>query len=355
MRPATLVGVGALLKRAQQRKYSYIHVPKKKQHHLLGFGSDWRKCFVVHPNSQTKRPLENYQWLTGSVLEEGLPACLLRVKSEAEELRLFEERFEALGEQDPKWPKGRKGVAKLRDVFSSALLGLWMNGANHLRTASLTREPRTESFWRCDGHNFLCVTKPLFILHSTQPLALFSDPTACSEPLPSVVSNPRHIGLFRHSFDQITPFAGCHRFSPTSFTHTVFSADLQTQNQEQIVAHGLMQLFSQSCAECLQNGYPLDTDLAHPLSVQGVVATGLELTFLAFQLNTLAIDSLRRGRRNVLWVGPTLELFSEGHVNRKCSELLWQFFMHTPGRNRPVVSGFGQKSASPSYSKQHCI
>ena len=336
-----------LLNRPQRREYSYIHVPKKRQPHLLGFGSDWRKCFVVHQHSQTQRPLEDYRWLTGSVLEDGLPARLPPVETEAEELKLFEERLAAaVSEQGPRWPKGKKGVAKLRNVLSSALLGLWMSGADHLRTASLTHEPRVESFWRCDGNNFLCVTNPLFILHSTQPLTLFSDPIHCYEPLLSVASNPRHIGLFQRSFDQITPFAGCQRFSPTGFTHTVFSANLQTRNQEQTVAHGLMQLFSLSSAECVQNGYPLDTDLVHPLSLQAVVNTGLELTFLAFQLNTLSIKSWERGRRNVLWVGPTLELFSEGHVNRKCSELMWQFLMHAPNRKRPALSGFGLKSAS---------
>ena len=330
-----------------KRRYSYIHVPKKKQPHLLGHGSEWRKCFVVHPDPQSKRPLESYQWLTGSVLEEGLPTCLPPVKTGAEELKLLEERLQAaVGEQGVGWLKGRKGMGKLRSVLSSALLGVWMSGADHLRSASLTRDPRIESFWRSDGNKFHCVTNPLFVLHSTQPLALFSDPAHSYEPLPSAVSNPRHIGLFQHSFDQITPFAGSQRFSPTGSAHTVFSANLQTRNQEQTISHGLVQLFGLSSAECVQNGYPLDADLPHPLSLQAVVATGLELTFLAFQLNTLALKSCESGRRNVLWVGPTLELFSEGQVNRKCSELLWQFVMHAPNRKRPALSGFGLKSAS---------
>ena len=341
------LALGELLKRTGRRNYGYVHVPKKRPPHLLGFGSEWRKCFVVHPHSQTTRPLEAYQWLSGSVLQEGLPASLPPVECGDEELTFFEERLEtAFEEQGQRWGKGRKGVEKVCNVLASSMLGLWMSGAEHLRMASLTMVPRVESFWRCEGSNFLCVTHPLFILHCTQPLALFSDPTHCYETLHPPVDQPRHLGLFEHCFDQITPFAGCHRFSPTCFTHTLFSADLRTHSREQLLAHGLIQLFSQSTADCLQNGFPLDSDLAHPLSLQGVLFTGQQLTFLGFQLNTLDLRNREEGRRNVLWVGPTLELFSGGGVNRKCSELLWQFLMHTPSRKRPALSGFGLKRAS---------
>lgn len=85
--------LAAVLKRSHGRQYGYVHVPKKKTPHLLGHGSEWRKCFVVYPHSQTLRPLEKYQWLTGSVLQEGLPTTLPRVGREREELLLFEERL----------------------------------------------------------------------------------------------------------------------------------------------------------------------------------------------------------------------------------------------------------------------
>ena len=337
-------GLVQLLKRGQKRNYGYVHVPKKKPPHLLGFGNEWRKCFVVHPQSQAPRPLEGYLWLTGSVLRDGLPDSLPSVESGAAEgVALLEERLVAaavLGKGE------REGVERVCHVLTSGLAGLWMNGAEHLRTGRLTRKPRVESYWRCGQTNFLCVTQPLFILHCTHPLPLFSDHTHYYDPLPSVMTDPSHLGLFEHSFDQITPFAGCHRFSPTGFTHTIISASLRGQTREQLLAHGLMQLFSQATAECLQNGYPLNNDLPHPLSLQCLLCSGHQITFLTFQLNTLVIGSRERGHRNVLWAGPTLELFSEGRVNRKCSELMWQMLMHCPARKRPSLSGFGQRVAS---------
>ena len=328
-----------MLGRAQQRSYGYVHVPKKRPPHLLGFGSEWRKCFVVHPHSQSPRPLEAYLWLSGSEVVEGLPENLPAAEGGAEELALWEERLEAAAAE-----QGPKGVEGAGQLLSSALLGLWMGGAEHLRTGSLTRGPRVESYWRCAGTNYLSITHPLFILNCTRPLPLFTDPAHCQDPLPPVVEHPCYIGLFEHSFDQITPFPGCHRYSPTAFAHTIFSADLRARSQEQLLAHGLLQLFTQSCAECVQNGYPFDQDLTHPLSLQGVLTNDHQLTFLAFQLNTLDIGGRGPGRRNVLWVGPTLELYSGGRVNRECSELLWRFLMHTPDRERPSHSGFGLKT-----------
>lgn len=352
-------GRAAVLSQAQQRQYGYVHIPKKRTPHLLGFGSEWRKCFVVHPHAQTSRALESYQWLTGSVLKEGLPANLSRADNGREkEVAWLEERVMAAvtEHREDEWRRrlqGKKGVERVRRVLSSALTGLWMSGEEHLQTSSLTSDPSIESFWRCEGSNFLSISHPLFILHCTQPLDLFTDPTLVyQDTVPFVDHHPRHLGLFEHSFDQITPFAGCHRFSPTPFTHTVFCAELQARSQEQLLAHGLLQLFCQAAAECVQNGYSLEQDLVYPLASQGVVTNGHQLTFLSYQLNTMDLKKSQDSskRRNVLWVGPTLDLFSKDGVNRECSELLVQVIMHRPARRRPSVSGFWLKKEAERKS-----
>lgn len=335
-----------------------MHVPKKRIPHLLGFGSNWRKCFVVHPYTQTLRPLKSYQWLTCSVVEEGLPTSLELGKDVVEEgVALFEERvIAAVSDQthSRRGFQGKKSIERIRHMFSSALTGLWLSGEEHLRTSSLISDPRVESYWRCEGINFLCVCHPLLILHCSQPLALFTDPTHYNHStVPSLDHHPRHLGLFEQSFDQITPFAGCHRFSPTPFTHTVFCVDQKARSREHLLAHGLLQLFSQAAAECVQNGHQLDQDLVYPLASQGVVTNGHQLTFLSYQLNTLSLRKGQEGRKNVLWVGPTLDLFSEQQINRECSKLLVQFIMHCPTRQRPVLSGFGLKRAKRKAHLSH--
>ena len=336
-----------LLRRSCERKYGYVHVPKKRTPHLLGHGSEWRKCFVVHPHSQTSRALESYQWLTGSILQEGLPATLPGVKKEGVEVALFEERVREAVEQGAgiERLKGKRGVERVRHILSSALVALWMTGEQHLQSSTLTRSPRVESYWQCGGDNFLCITHPLFILHSAEPLDLFSDPEHFNPIPPDLGQHPRNLGLFEHSFDQITPFAGCHRFSPTPFTHTVFCCDLRARSQDQLLAHGLLQLFTQTAAESLQYGYLVDSDLAYPLATQGILSDGKQLTFLAFQLNTLQLNQ-ERGRKNVMWVGPTLELLSEDGVNRECFELLTQLIMNSTVRERPALPGLRLHSHS---------
>ena len=335
------LGLGALFRRTQRRNYGYVHVPKKYTPHLLGFGSEWRKCFVVHPHTQASRPLESYLWLTGSVLEEGLPGSLPRVERGKDAIVWFEERLQAaIASEGKMWLRGKKGVERVQRILSSALVGIWMSGEQHLQTCTLTHGPRVESFWRCDGNNLFCVSHPLFILHCNLPLELFSDPAAhLHTTLPSPNLKPRHLGLFEHSFDQITPFAGCHRYSPTSFTHTVFCTDLRAQSHDQLLAHGLLQLFCQMAAECVQNGYPFDQDLTYPLVTQGILASDNQLTFLAYQLNTLNLGQ-EGGRRNIMWVGPTLDLISSDGVHRECVELFLQLIMHQPARKKPARSGF---------------
>ena len=335
--------------RAQRRRYSYVHVAKKRPPHLLGFGSEWRKCFVVHPGTQTSRPLESHQWLSGSVLEEGLPGSLPPVEGEREaEVEWFEERVQEAATEmrdfgGGRWLQRRGREEVVRSLLSSALAGLWMSGEEHLQASSLTSDPRVESYWRRDGSNFLCVSRPLLILHCSQPLQLFSDPAHLGPTL-SAAQHPRHLGLFEHSFDQITPFNGCHRFSPTPFTHTVFCLAQRARGREQLLAHGLMQLFSAAAAECVQNGYPLDQDLAFPLCSQGVVTNGHQVMFLCYQLNTLDLrGGLEGQRRNVGWAGPVLDLFSGEAVNREFSQQLLQFLLHRPARRRPSESGFGLK------------
>lgn len=346
---AKLLTVSRLL-RIQQRNYGYVHVPKKRKPHLLGHGSEWRKCYAVHPHTQISQPLNSYQSLTGTIIEEGLPISLSNEECLKEEVEWFEERLEAANnDQHGKNLKGKKGVERVKNILSSAIVGLWMNGAKHLLESTLTYNPRVETYWRCNGINLLSVTHPLFILHCSQPLNLFSDPTIYIDNPLSLIDNPRHLGLFEHSFDQITPFSGCHRYSPTGYTHTVFFSDLRASSQEQLLAHSLMQLFSQTTAECIQNGYPLDEDLSYPLAVQGVMTNDHSLTFLTFQLNTLDMrrNALEK-RRNVMWVGPTMNLFTDDGINRQCSQLLAQFIMQSPTRNKPAISGFGLKTDSVS-------
>ena len=331
------------------RYYGYVHVPKKTTPHLLGHGSVWRKCLVVHPSTQTEDPLTKIQWLTKTTVISGLPGADDLPNETA--LNDFEARVrETLVFQ----PRDDRQKGRMREMcsslVSSSLVSLWQLGLPHLRHSSLTVDPKVECYWRRNGDNFHCVSNPIHILHTASPLELFCDPDyeGGGGILP-VEYKSSHLGLFEHSFDQIEPFGGCKRYSPFSFTHTIFIADWKSRSREHLLAHGIMQLFSQAAGESVQNGYPLDQDLVYPLSSQGILTDGKQFTFLCYQLNTLDLTRSSKGRRqNVLWAGPTLSLYDSidlgsGLVgySEECAKQLLQLLLRKPTRKSPSLSGFG--------------
>ncbi len=304
---------------------------------------------MVHPAPQTLDPLSKTQWLTRTNLVDSLPQRDTALHDETLLDELETRVSEALAFQSREQTRRLRGIELACGLLQSAFSSMWMQGhPRHLRQSSLTFEPQVESYWRRDGSNFLCIAQPLYILHTAQPLELFSPPDVKqgAGPLP-VNYKPLHLGLFQRSFDQIHPFGGCKRYSPFSFAHTVFAHDQGGRGRDQLLAHGLMQLFTQAAGQTAQNGFPVDKDLLYPLASQGVVTNGKVFTFVCYQLNTLAEEG---GRENVFWAGPTLPLYEgveagKGLVgfNQECARLLLQFMSYEPKRKRPSESGFTLK------------
>ena len=323
------------------RHYGYVHVPKRKTPHLLGPGRVWRKCYIVHPRTQALDPLMKYQWLTHTAIVHGLPERVTApsLTDNCNITQCVERAREVL-------------VCQLRDELTQAelsagflqstLAGMWMQacGQQHLINSSLTFEPHVESYWRRGGDNFLCISKPMYILHTYRPLDLFCDPDLSAEGIPPFQYKPFHLDLFERSIDQIRPFGGCKRYSPYSFTHTLFIADQKSRTREQVLAHGLMQLFSQATAEVVQNGYSVEQDLSYPLATQGVITDGRQFTFVCFQLNTLNLCQEAGGRINMFWVGPTLGLYKKDCFNEECVRQILQLLLQRPTRRCPSLSGF---------------
>lgn len=333
------------------RNYGYVHVPKKTIPHLLGHGSQWRKCFVVHPHTQTVDPLSKYQWLTQSTVIEGLPdgvaavplpeSLLPDVEKHVQETLAFQIRRDSFNQL-------RSG--KALSLLQVAMATLWPLAPyyHHLNESSITVDPKVECFWRMNGNNFLCRSNPLYILHTSVPLQLFSDPEfRGGSNVPSVQFQPFSLGLFEHSFDQIVPFGGCKLYSPFPFAHTTLMSDYKSRTREQLLACGLMQLFSQAVGRTVQYGYPLNEDLVHPLAMQGIITNGREFTFICYQLNTLALNLMSSGRQNVLWAGPTYPLYGDVELGKglqgfseECVQLFLRFLLHKPTGKAPAASGF---------------
>ena len=307
---------------------------------------------MVHPQTQFLDPLAKYQWLTQTTVIEGLPDSMAAVRfpatllhefeSRIQEVLMFQIRRENLHLPQPDLAPG---------LLQVAMATLWPLAPSyrHLYDSSITFDPKVECFWLKKGDNFLCFSNPRYILHTAVPLQLFSDPAfRGGSGVPSLQYKPSSLGLFEHSFDQISPFGGCKLYSPFPFAHTILASDYKSRNREQLLAHGLMQLFSQAAGYTVQYGYPLTEDLVHPLATQGIITNGHEFTFVCYQLNTLDLSKTpSEGRQNVLWAGPTLALYEDlkpgkalQSFSNECVQLFLRFLLQIPMGKIPSASGF---------------
>ncbi len=330
------------------RSYGYVHVEKKKPPHILGPGWLWRKCNVVHPHTKAVDPFTKYQWLTKSVSIQGLPDKIQNIQIPNESITddVIKRAEEYLVFQDHNRPNYRIPELKISGLIQSTLASVWplANEYAHLRESHLTFEPTVECYWRRDGHNFICQNTPLHILHTAHGLDLFCEPDAQLGAIPPIKFLPSSLGVFKRSFDQITPFGGCRRHGPFPMAHTLFTTYRSCVNNEQLLAHGLIQLFAQAAGEGVHKGFKLDQPVPFPLVNQGIVTDGQYFTFVAFQLNTLDFrQDSSDTRHNVFWAGPTMRLYDnvipgdklEG-VNKSCASLIVRFLLNRPEEMRKI-------------------
>ena len=330
------------------RRYGYVHVEKKKPPHILGPGWLWRKCNVVHPHTKINDPFTKYQWLTKSVAVQGLPEKIQSIELPDESIvdDFVERATEYLVFQDHNRPHYRIPELKISGLIQSTLASVWPLAGKfeHLSKSHLTFEPTIECYWRRDGHNFMCKTNPLYILHTSHGLSLFCDPDTPMGTIPLLKFLPSSLGVFERSFNQITPFGGCRRHSPYPMSHTVFITYRSCQSVDQLLAHGLVQLFSQAAGEGVHKGFKLDEPVPFPLVNQGIVTDGQYFTFVAFQLNTLDFrENSSDTRHNVFWAGPTLKLYDDvvaGEkmvgVDRECVETIVRFLLNETDPKRMI-------------------
>lgn len=337
------------------RSYGYIHVPKKRIPHLLGFGNLWRKCYVIHPQTQVHDCLSKYQWLTNTVVIRGLPEAFRSLPTPDETtLADFETRAtESLSFQIRDCPTTSLLKRDLSSGFlQCVLLSIWQKASkySHLIDSNLTHSPVVECYWKKTGVNYISIQNPLYILHTSSPLDLFCNPGFTQgEMWPPIEYQASDLRVFERSFDQIEVFGGTKLKSPYPFAHTLFIYNQHQNTIEQTYANALISLYAQSAAYTVQHGYQQDSDLHFPLATYGVLLDGKEFTFVSYQLNTLDFraDS-SSSRRNVLWIGPTMSLYEEttpgnGLVgfNKECAAHIVKMVLHKPNRKKPAPSEIG--------------
>ena len=335
------------------RWYGYVHRPKKRTPHLLGYGDIWRKCYVVHARTSLLEALTKYQWMTKTVLVEGLPSIYDEIVIEDE--TVLKKMKERCGEYLKRWTffTNEKHLAEheVRDGLLYTILSvLWPQEhrtASHLSSSTLLHAPHTECYWRHNGVNYICQSDPMFILNTTNSLPLFIDVDSTPEGIcyPDVNDyQPSNIGLFKHSFDQITVSCGCKIDGPSRIPHTIFTYCGHKSRPNEISAQSLIQSFTNATAFHVQHAIPLDIDLEYPVINQVIVTDGQRFTFGCYQLNTLNFlpDSTSK-RCNTFWLGPTYNLFEytkSPKLSTECLQLLTKFILHVSSRQKLAYSGF---------------
>ena len=337
------------------RCYGYVHVPKKRIPHLLGYGNLWRKCYVIHPQTRAHDCLSKYQWLTKTIVIRDLPDIFGALPTpDAAMVDDFETRAnESLSFQVRERPTNTLLKRDLSSGFlQCVLMSIWQKGPRypHLTDSNLTHSPVVECYWKRSGVNYITILNPLYILHTSAPLQLFCDPGFTEgEMWPPVEYQASDLRVFERSFDQIEVFGGTKYKSPYSFAHTLFLYNQNWNTIEQTYANALISLFAQSAAHTVQNGYRQDHDLQFPLATYGILLDGKEFTFVAYQLNTLDFRTdMSSSKCNVLWIGPTMSLYEEATqgnglrgFNRECAAHFVKIVLHSLRGRKPAPSESG--------------
>lgn len=326
------------------RCYGYVHVVHKTIPHLLGPGNVWRKCYVVHPSSVTKDRLVHAQWLTGTKLVKGLPKEIYSISLPNDfVVTEFKERlidYMKISQNKPLYISYSNNNLNF-GLYQAFLSCLWSLGKfQHIRDSYWSPITKVTSYWRRSGLNFVTFAKPS-ILYTSSALDLWPAPSTTTLEDPVKDFNPSHINLFKQSFDTINVFGGNKSLSLYPMAHTlIVDNDYKKHTLEQTISHALLQLFAQSSAQTIQNGYPLDSNLDYPLATQAILTDGFRYTFACYQLNTLNLTETSQQKVfNYMWCGPTYKIWNKEttDLNDKCVTLLLKFLLNEPLRKTPEL------------------
>jgi hypothetical protein len=77
-------------------------------------------------------------------------------------------------------------------------------------------------------------------------------------------------------------------------------SDFTSENQEQMLHHGIHVMFSQLVAMAMKHGYHPGQHLEEPMTTKCIITNGRLCMFMAYQLNTLSLQE-DFGIKNIAW------------------------------------------------------
>ena len=266
-----------------------------------------KKANVVHPKVTGFQVDLKAQWLTKTNLREGLPPSIFSQDDLSTEHFLFlKERMEksllqttANQKIGVNW-KMNYDADLLESLFPSLLLQCW-HLADNLKDSFLDFQPCIRTHW-CRDHNFYqTMATPAYVVRTAKPLPLLEQDvnSTLEMDLPGPY-RPVDLGVYSHPTNHLPNFPGYGAGCETPYPAIMCLSDFTSQNQEQMLHHGIHVMFSQLVAIAMKQGYHTGQHLEEPMTTKCVVTNGQVYMFMAYQLNTLSLQE-DFGIKNIAW------------------------------------------------------
>ncbi|XP_064620785.1 large ribosomal subunit protein mL65-like [Lineus longissimus] len=316
---------------------------------------------IVKPDDSTPRILDFQQNVTKTAIVEGLPPMYENI--------VVDEEFEILKPlildglvrdyraqfvkdihgkkahlQEPKYSK--RLVHSLTDMLLATLAG----SHDHLLRSQIDRDGRIECFWSKLLEKDLCPDNPSqqhpglgkhrhlrlqlnhvsdLMMRTEQPLPEFlprDDVLCTSADVPDYDYHPRAANA---AFARIKPsvvagYKTKDQFvdgAPCEFGHVSFhTCNEVAHNRERLKQNidrefvrslGVLTSFGWTAAQAYNQGFDWLNDVTYPFTTQTVVTDGKNITFFAYQLNTLLLWKSNdvNPLRNIMWTSPEMQLY----------------------------------------------
>ncbi|XP_031556622.1 39S ribosomal protein L37, mitochondrial-like [Actinia tenebrosa] len=285
-----------------------------------------KKALIVHPKSRAFQPSLKHQWLTKTILNQGLPeSCLENSNLFPEEIQKSVDIFQSsliqqLGFQKElkKHKTNFEEEVKL-GIFQDILRICWgfSNKCSRLRESFLDVSPKIHTHW-VRGHEFCqLVYHPDLVLWTNEPNVIYKKDieSTIETSLPGPYDSYSQ-GLFQHPIVHLRNFPGFQpgRNNPFPHSHTIFLSEVSNQTIDQIHAYGIMNMFGVLVSKAISDGNFVGQHLGTPLTTQCVITNGTEVVLMCYQLNTLSLQE-DHGIKNLAWSSEKMNFFTSPEKN----------------------------------------
>ena len=310
-------------------------------------------AYVYHPNKQTlEADIQMFSWTKAQKLEQP-PEILTKLREEELDLKLFQPLMEKhiltsryyereeIKRKSKRQPKdltrgthSKFPFSLVQNIVKTTLVSAYRYP--QVRQLNVVVDAPVSATWNCQGVAMTARGRPGMWLNSSRPLPQFFNDSLVDETksfsFEEVSPNPLHhnLGLYTVKDLQSPGFVAT-TLEKVSFPylHSMMVIDngeyipppSRGVPEVQLLQKGLVFTFGRLLTQAvLKHGNEiLGQVLPEPECAQCLVTDGQRFSFLWFQLNTLDLDDLNSGVKNMVYIERPGQLFSsiEDHTHQR--------------------------------------